>query len=176
VKTKLPYWILLGGLILLSSCASAPSLERLTSDDCLILIPTTVRSDSDAVIGRKYYFILNESDEKLPISTEKLAYVPIFTRHPGLKISRLTSSVSSNFEGSSSNDELFGMNLPYEPGKVVVYSKMVVYTIKKTGANSYTSQINMVKTDDQTKKQTLDLFFSKDEDAASWKNGLPANP
>jgi|GEM_PF-3417515 len=158
--------------LMVASCASQESYERVTSEDCLVLIPTEIISTDGLQIARDYYLHFSDGQKKRKISKVKNELLPIIVRSEGVSISSISSSVSSggqhNVVGGTSEFPL-DLALPYVPGKVVVYEYTFVQSYTKVDGTSFQSRWGFNNTQ-ELKKQDYLADFIKRPESSSWRN------
>jgi hypothetical protein len=137
---------LLGILVLLASCTSAPKPTiRRTSDDCLVLIRTTIVSSEGAPRDRKYRFLFSDGIPSAQVPSKDEGYVAILVRKPKVKVTGITSTVGGNSTGEASSTTL-ELELPYKYGEIIVAPFAFAQSISKTGERTFTSSIEFIET------------------------------
>jgi hypothetical protein len=153
--------------LILHSCVSAPGLERLTSDDCIVLIPTVINNPDKVGVSRSFY--ISFSDDRRALETKKADedYIAVFTREAGLRLTGVNSQVTGDRAfGDSSNDDV-ERTLPYEPGSVIVADFTFFVSISKKGPSETLSSWSIVETKPEIKERCLKKF-KKTKGSTSW--------
>jgi hypothetical protein len=162
-------WLALVALVTLTvSCATNSFPPKKTSDDCLVLVRTTIVNKDNSPIAREYRFVLSPSNTTFAVPNDSEGFVIFMIREPGARIIGLTSQVNmARFTGESF-DEPLDFELPYKHGEVVVADFTFTQTIEKTSEYHYTSRFDFQKTPDDSKAAILEKF-RKMEGAQSWQ-------
>ena len=163
--------LLLAALVsMIASCASQETYERVTSEDCLVLIPTEIVGTDGLQLTRDYFLHFSDGQKRRKISKVKDDLLPVIISGDGVAISSLSSSVSSggqhNVVGGTTEFPL-DLALPYAPGKVVVYEYTFVQSYEKTDGAHYLSRWGFNKTPEEKIPGYLAEFGQRPE-AGSW--------
>ncbi len=153
---------------LIISCATTVNEnERLTSDDCLVVIKTVLANPDKVPAAREYQLTIEglEAPVIIPRTSEGFVYFKI--RNPGYKVTSITSSIKSDkARGEDSNQDV-NIDLPYEYNSIVIAPFVVVQTYKKIKSNEFSSSIDIEKiTYDEKRKLLTEL--EEDESLISW--------
>ncbi len=153
-------------LFLMISCTSIDYSQKLTSDDCMVLIPVGLDKSAGTVAARSYTITIPGLEKPVEIPKVRNGYIPVKIRRDSQDIEALKSSVSNrNFSGKSTSDEIF-QELPYEPGQVVVCDFRIVQKIEKVGNSNYDS-VNFLPVTEKEMESIQEDFLSQ-EINASW--------
>jgi hypothetical protein len=149
------------------SCVSPPAaLERITSDDCLVLIPCTMANKASATIGRTYFLHFSDARRSVKIAKKPLSYIPVRVSEPGLTIQAIKSNIDEGFIGDKSQSDL-EIALPYERGKVIVTDYTFDQVITTKDGTTWIHW-RFLDTSEDTSARCVSLFM-KSTDADSWK-------
>jgi hypothetical protein len=166
----LPLLITLGlVVVLLNACAStsSKSLIKKTSDDCLVLIKTTLTNKSRVPTAFTYYFKLSNDYPTLAASHHTDDFMTVLIREPGVKIVSLSTRITdSQVKGESSNLP-FDFTLPYKPGEVVVADFSFANILEKVDTYNFISHFDLPTMTPEAKDALLEQFL-KTKAAASW--------
>ena len=163
---KIFHYLILINLFLMISCETVDYSQRLTSDDCMVLIPVGLEKSAGTVAARSYKITIPGIEKPLEIPKVRNGYIPVKIRRDTQDIESLKSSVSNrNFTGKSTSDEVF-QELPYEPGKVVVCDFRIVQKIEKVGNSNY-NEVNFLPITEK-EKETIQEDFLSQLTNASW--------
>jgi hypothetical protein len=161
--------VALAAALACAGCATSGSpLERRTSDDCLVLIRTTVRNPDNAPTVRKYEFSLSVEAPALEASNFQEGYMAVLLREPNVKLVMLKSRIQkgSNIRGDSF-DQPLDLDLPYKPGEIVVADFVFAQKLVRDSPNEFTTSYEFVNTSDTDRRSILDRF-KKTKAAQSW--------
>jgi hypothetical protein len=163
---------LIAVIVLLASCATTafpPSAfpPRKTSDDCLVLIRTTIANKDNVPTAREYHFKLSSGNATITAPDDNDGFMFVFVREPGVKIVGLTSEVNKYLFSGNSLDEPLEVDLPYKHGEVVVADFTFVQTLEKLDEYHFISSFDFQKTSDESKAALIEKFRKKDG-AKSW--------
>jgi hypothetical protein len=150
----------------LVSCVTVAFPPKKTSDDCLILIRTTIVNKDNAPSAREFHFKLSSGATiTAPHDTE--GFMAVMIREPGVKIIRLTSDVNQALATGDSLYEPLDIDLPYKHGEVVVADFIFAQTLEKADERRFLSSFDFQNTSDESKAAVLEQFRKKEE-AKSW--------
>lgn len=145
---------IVGGVMVGISLASDP-LVALSSDDCLVLVPTKMMNPDAIPMARKYRLLIGKKEYR--ISEAKEDYVAILVHGP-TAITGLSSKVEAEgFRGESFQVKL-AIDLPYRPGEVVVADRTFLFSLEKVGDRSYMSRSDFVDTASDVSQRVLKAF------------------
>jgi len=155
--------------ILASSCATTGIPGRLTSDDCLVLIRTTLENKGGAPLARDYYMLFSGMEKGIKVSNKADDFVFLVVREPGTKLERLSSSIDRNTAVTGDSFDIpVDIDLPYKPGKVVAADFTFAQLLETTGSNSYRSSFDFIETTADRKAELIERF-RKVEGSEAWK-------
>jgi hypothetical protein len=159
-------------LAFLASCATTASPPnyfppKKTSDDCLVLIHTTIVNKDHVPVARQYNFKISSGYATMTASQDSDSFMIVFVRESGVKIVGITSEVNGYKITGDSLDEPLDIDLPYKPGEVVVADFTFVQTLEKSSENHFISSFEFQGTSDESKAALLEQF-RKREGAQSW--------
>jgi hypothetical protein len=154
-----------------SSCATSPRIPvRKTSDDCLVLIHTTIMADKDAFRARNYRLKLSDGYPVLQVPKDDNGFIAVRVSGPDTKIVRIESDVPSSAGYGSSESRPLDIDIPWEPGKVIVadFTFTQKFT-KELNTNTTWSSWDIIDTSDADKKALLERYRKdKSPEANSW--------
>jgi len=154
-------------MIQLFSCSTTYSNVKLTSDDCMVLIPVGIDRPSGTDLARTYTLQVSGMDHTINIPKTTRGYTMVKIRKDSQNIISLRSKVTnSKYTGSSSKDEIF-RDLPYSPGKIVICDFRIIQKIKKVNDHSFTSSINFYPITEAEKDDLVKKFLSEKTNS-SW--------
>lgn len=169
MRTKLTLGIVAALLAVLVGCASTPASLRLTSDDCLVLIPTRLENPDQAPTARQFSFRLSSGAALASVGQSTVGYVSVLVQGPDVKITGLTSDVrGQNVRGDSWAIDL-SAQLPYEPAQVIIWDKTFVHKISKVGDHAFSSDYGFEATTSAV-QAAVRADFDKSAAAADWKD------
>jgi hypothetical protein len=158
--------------LLAVSCASAPTIPtKKTSDDCMVLIHTTIAADKEASRSREFRLKLSEGYPKIKVPQYDDGFIMLRVAGPGAKIVGIESDVQATNEHGESTSAPLDLEMPYEAGKVVVADYTFTQKITKDAARKTTWVTwNFADTTDADKKMLLERFGKVEgPEAASWR-------
>jgi hypothetical protein len=158
--------------LLIVSCATGPSIPiKKTSDDCLVLIHTTIVADKNASRSRVFHFSLSAGYPELEVPQDDDGFIMLGVTTPEVKILGIKSNVQATNEHGESTSVPLDIELPYEPGKVLVDDLTFTQKItKNVSTNTTWVNWNFVETTDADKKMLLERFSKvAGPKAASWR-------
>lgn len=158
---------LIAVIAILASCATTSFHLKKTSDDCLVLIRTTVVNEDKAPTAREYHFKLSSGYATLTAPNDTEGFMVVKIREPGVKIVGVTSDVNRALATGDSMDEPLDVDLPYKHGEVVVADFTFTQTLEKLDEHHFVSSYDFQKTSDESKAALLEQFRKKEE-AKSW--------
>lgn len=153
----------------LVSCATLDPYERMTSDDCLVLIPSTLTNDSGTSAGRTFTMEF-DNGVRAAIKNETLGYLVVHLRFP-IGLVAVNSSVTGERMTGATSRTQYGFTIPYLPGQIVVSSLMFSQTVKKVGEREYMTNWDFVPVPEDVREQVLEAFW-KSKEATTWQ-GAP---
>lgn len=117
--------------MLIAGCASLPVPN--SPSDTLVIIPTEYIQTADiGDVGRDYFLVINngESEKLFLVDKQRISNSAVVVTSPNAKITGLRSRVaaSTGIRGDATETAL-DIDLPYEPGKVVITD----FTFRVTG-------------------------------------------
>jgi hypothetical protein len=151
---------------LLMSCATTAIPSKKTSDDCLVLIRTTIVNKANVPTARDYALKLS-SGTVITVPHDTEGFMAVVIREPGAKIVELTSDVNRALATGDSLDEPLDIDLPYKHGAVVVADFTFTQTLEKADEHHWLSSYEFQKASDDSKAAVLERF-RKSEGARSW--------
>lgn len=136
--------ILLGfACALLAACSTIPSPN--TADDCLVYIKTetSIGADVSPAIATSRYYQLQFNANYDPVFVgDKYSVVRI--SEPGVKIKGIeTGLVSSGYIHGEHTVMKADLNLPYQPGHVVVADFIFIKEVKMSGSNTFFANLTV---------------------------------
>jgi len=135
---KITVFIIFIIILSVSGCAGIPAPEKLTSDDCLVLIKTRIENPDHATVARTFSFLINGVNNPVVVSQKKDSFVAIKIRKDKTNILAIISDVTKEgFEGDITNTEL-NITLPYESEKVIVADIVFVQKYKHVSSKQTT--------------------------------------
>lgn len=143
----------------LAGCASTPSVSQIpakeSADDCLILFPVEVTNKTSTTNPRKYVYEFSGDYGTITLPNAS-GFAILLIHEPGVMVTKLKTFVAQNqgAYGNASEYEL-NINLPYEPGKMIVAPFMFTKRIEATGSGGSTTYTNIVKAEDATVQEIL---------------------
>ncbi len=159
-------------VVMIPACASQATYDRVTSEDCLVLIPTEIVSTDGLNLTRDYYLHFSDGQAKRKISKVKNDLIPVLIQSDGVSITMVSSSVSSggqhNVVGGTYECPV-DLKLPYDPGKVIVYEYSFLQSYAKVDGSSFQSRWGFNKTPGDKMEFHMSEFLSRPE-AQSWKD------
>jgi len=119
-------------LTVLSGCLSMVVPEKLTADDCLVIIKTQVDNPDEMPVARNYYFKITGYEGSMGVTESESGNLYIVVRNNNTKIEAVSTSVmDKDFRGDDNVTEL-DIPLPYAPGKVIVFDLVFVQKLTRT--------------------------------------------
>ncbi len=159
--------LILAVMVQLISCSTISNKEKLTSDDCMVLIPVGVDRPVGTHTARTYTLHVSGLDKSIKISKKAVGYIEVKIRRDSQDIIALKSKITdSNFTGKSSNDEMF-KDLPYSPGQVVACDFRIIQKMEEVAPNRYISSIDFKPVSADEQKELVNKFMSQPANA-SW--------
>lgn len=160
-------------LIALSSCATVSSFERLTSDETVVLVPVQFDNQTSSSPARTYYLRFSNG-MRVSAPKDKFGWVALKVTGP-VKLVGVDSQVTAtNFTGNASAYSL-GLDLPYQPGAVVVWDWTFEQVLTQTGPNSYTTAWDLVDTDLDHAQTSVQSFIAS-KDGKTWADAKTSVP
>lgn len=154
-------------LSVLFSCKTTENYDRLTSDDCLIAIPTGIKTPKGTKLARTYYIEVSDLDSKIPIPHNSSDYIYIKIKKDNHSIISLNSKVTNDdYTGKSSNYDM-NIQLPYLPGEVIIADFKVFQKIERAESGGYLSNAYMSTISDKEKERVL-VDIKKKPELSSW--------
>lgn len=155
-------------ILVFSSCASQlPQIDREISDDCLVIIPTTISNKSGDPVARDYYLDFSNGVKKRKISDKSNHYIVIRIRESGVKIIGLSTSVNrSDYTGASYQYDI-NISLPYKKGEVLVSDYTFEQYLQRINETTFQSSWDFIETKDADYEKYLDKFMATDV-SKSW--------
>lgn len=163
-------WLVAGLVGLLVGCATTSPYERLTSDDCLVLVPTQLSNPDNAPLARRYVLHFDRGpDRRVENVREGYVLVPIreFCRLTGL-----SSSVASDEATGEAFEVRISQDLPYRPGELLVADFTFRQTVKKVAEHRFSTAWDLVPTGAELAKRTRGEFLNTPV-AAFWAGDRP---
>lgn len=154
-------------LLLLTGCKTTVSYKKLTSDDCIVVIPTETITPRGKSMARTYYLKVSNINRRIPIPKGSMDYILIKIRKDNHKIISMTSKITDPGYVGQDSAESMNLQLPYTPGEVVVANFKIIQKMEETGSNSFTSWGYMVPTEDGDKNR-VSKIVGKDPLLNSW--------
>lgn len=116
--------------------------------------------------ARSYYF--DFSDDRPSIEAkDNTGYMQVFLREPGLKIIRMRSEVTgSGFRGESYYQDL-DIELPYEPGRLVIADFAFVQEYAEIGRTTVSADVRF-RPIPASERDELRTEFLERPEAAMW--------
>ena len=153
--------------ILASSCVSSTTKQRLSDDECMIVMRAgTYRDNAGARSGRNYLLHVDEVDKYLniPSTEDQYVYFKIYNDHT--KIDKLIGRMKSGWEGQPFANDL-NIELPYAPGELITLNLRVALELHKVGGSSYSSRVKFYE---MTKEELSELSaeIKNNPDFESW--------
>ena len=159
--------LLCAAALFTTGCASTASVQKLTDDECLIVLRAgTTRENPGAKSGMRYSFHVSEIDQRFNIPNTADRFIAFKIYNDNTKIDQLMGRLESGWSGSPVNVDM-DIQLPYEAGKVIPLNFSMINEIKKVGANSYSGGIEFYKLN----KEEINALYSEiktNPDYASW--------
>lgn len=158
--------------LLAISCASIQNIPpRKTSDECLVLIHTTIMAEHEASRSRVFKLKLSANHPAITVPKYDDGFVMVRISGPEVRIVGIASNVQSPNEYGNSTSAPLDLELPYEPGKVVVADFTFAQKITKNEATRTTwGSWEFVDTSEADKARILELFGqAPGREAASWR-------
>lgn len=153
--------------------------ERVSSDECLVLVRCEVSNPDNAKQGRFFKFRLSSGEQTAFIRKE---YAAIYLAGPGAFISGVASEVGEGFRGDMSFEDV-QIPLPYEPGAVLVADAVFVHVLKKIDATTVSSGYRFAELEETSRRATLDAargdlalrtwFYAPDATTALGRTAAP---
>lgn len=125
----------------IASCSTTKGFpQRMSSDDCLVVIRTTIQNDDDMPVARRYFFQLSGDYPIMRVTGNSDGFVVARIRESGVSITGISSDISiwKNVTGDSFSAPL-SRALPYKPGEVVVADFSFVQVLTKTGYKTFSN-------------------------------------
>ena len=154
-----------GILFSVVSCQTGPVYEKLSSTDCLVLIPTVVVKDANTEILRYFKFHLSDGTTRR-VWNKPNDVIQVYMTEPGLRLTGISSHVDTNALGNHHESEL-DLELPYKPGKVIVSDYTFMQRQEKINDGRYQSSIGFIETTPEQRQKSMDMF-RKMSHSASW--------
>ncbi len=127
---KTSYVLLWVVFSLVIGCTSIGVPEKISSDDCLVIIKTKLINPNEVDVARYYHLHVTGKDKLYPVPNYGDGLIHIKINNDNTLIEGLSSGVNmKDYEGDSFDTEI-GAKLPYIPGKVVVFDHMLVQEFK----------------------------------------------
>ncbi len=160
--------VLFSAIFLFAGCTTfAP--EKVTPDDCLVVIKTTFENPKKHPILRNYYLNFSNIYDKKMISKKKEDYMLIVIDNDQTTIESVyTKIIGGNTTGNTTGWDV-DIPLPYKPGELVVADFCFIQTITKNGPNSYTTDGDFYILDKEERDQIL-TSYSNMEEFQDWFN------
>jgi len=154
--------LLVLSVLIATSCATYP--ERYSSDECLVVIKAVLVNPDGLPQGRNYYFMLSNGESTKSISGGYLAFK---TQGPEVKLVGIASSVSSEYTGNSSRNEI-EIPLPYSPGEVVVADFVFVHDFRRQDSSTVVSSFKFRRIESGEASALINALREKKEYASWW--------
>lgn len=162
-------------LVILSGCATISPLERMTSDDTVVLVPVQLDNQTSATAARTFYLRFSNG-VRVAAPKTKFGWIALRISAP-VKLVGVDSQVTeANYTGNASAYQL-GIDLPYQPGAVVVWDQTFEQTLTQVATNSYSTAWDLVDTDSDHAESSVQAFLIS-KDGKTWtdaKTVLPAS-
>ena len=142
---------------MMGSCATRYP-ERYSSDECLVVVSTTLDNPKGLPVGRKYSFRLADGTI---ISVAGREFVAFKVYGPGMTIEHISSHVEAEFQGDSSRD-MVDIPLPYIPGEVVVADFEFIHKLSKKDEQTILSETSFRKLPPDGIERLLEKLRSAD--------------
>lgn len=106
-------------VLLLVSCATTP--KPTSSEDCLVLIRSSISDETNQPDQREYKIFLSDRKQGVLIDNMHSSFIPVLVKKPGVIMVRLHTAINgvNGFIGNTT-DKDFDFDLPYTPGKMVI--------------------------------------------------------
>lgn len=167
VKNIFKLFIFVLIIFLISSCATTISRDKLTSDDCLVLVKTKIENPDKLKVARTYRFNITDFQAVISVPKKEESIVYIKIRNDSTYIEAISSNVTDKeYTGTRSKDESEFL-LPYAPGEVVVADFIFIQTIKKISSRKMSSSISFEQIS-SSEKDSLLKINSEDSNFDSW--------
>lgn len=144
--------------LVFASCASASSYERMTSDDCLVLLPSTLSNKDGVPTARNYYLQFSDKRKQIKIGKKSDGYILILIRSDDVRITGISSNVG---EGSIGESYAMDLNIPiaYHRGEIVVADYTFEQRLVMINTSSSQSHWNFVETKKEDTAKYLEMFM-----------------
>ncbi len=138
-----------------------PSTERLTSDDCLVIIKTKLEKPNELKAAREYSIFINSESFGYKIPRKEEGYIALKVREKDCYIERIISNVNEeNYEGNLSSEDIEIM-LPYKHNSAIVADFIIVYSIRKISETESESQIYFDNIAEAEADELLNMVLEK---------------
>lgn len=160
-------------LVTLSGCATISPLERMTSDDTVVLVPVQLDNQTSATAARTFYLRFSNG-LRVAAPKTKFGWIALRITAP-VKLVGVDSQVTeTNFTGNASAYQL-GIDLPYQPGAVVVWDQTFEQILTQLAANSYSTAWDLVETDPDHAETSVQAFLAS-KDGKTWADAKTSVP
>ncbi len=155
--------------LLVASCATAPSYERMTSDDCLVLVPTVIVNPEKISSARNYYLAVSDGRKPLEVKKNDMDFLVLLVREKGIRLTGISSNVSADKATGDSFKQGLNLLLPYERGKVLVADFTFSQTLKRESASRILTYWGFIDTKADVRASCIEMF-KRTKAAATWFN------
>ena len=150
----------------LSACQTGAQYEKVSSSDCLVLVPSTLINQEGGPVLRKYYLELNDG-QVIKVPENKRSFIPIIISQEDVYVISIVSKLDDYVVGEATKRPM-NLQLPYVSGKAVVSDATFVQEIIKKDAYSYVTRAGFINTTSDQKAETMELFRKK-KYSESWQ-------
>ena len=154
--------------VLMASCRTTMNKEKLSSDDCMVLIPVGVDRPAGVDIVRTYNLSISGIEDSIKLPKTTSGYLAVKIRKDSQDIIALKSRIAdTGYTGKASKNDML-KELPYSPGQVVVCDFRIIHKIRKSGNHSYSGIVFNPVTEEE-KEQMINQFLSQPMNS-SWSD------
>lgn len=145
----------------LVSCASIDHpTQRLTSDDCLVIIPTTLVNNYQLPTARDYFFHFSNYPSSIKVIKDSKSYIAISVNRDDVLLLKLTSNIGENSVTGKEFKQELSIPLPYKRGEVIVADFTFEQVLTRIDARTMQSSYDFVDTKPEIREYCLERFLN----------------
>lgn len=153
-------------VFLLASCTSVP--EKLSSDDCLVIMKTTVTKEKDSYkAGRSYSLKISNNDDWVKIAKDKDSFIYFVINNEDDYIEAMKSYVIGHNMSGRNSEFPVEIDLPYEPGKLIIADIGFDLKITYESSGTFMNEPGIFKLSEEEKEKLLRKIQGRG-DFSSW--------
>lgn len=141
--------------------------EKLSSDDCLVIIKTTVTNPDDHPVARRYSLRVTGNDNKIRIMQGKDSFIYVLVKNDEYQIETMHSVVVGNNWKGKPTEYQVGISLPYEPGKLIIADVGFDLNTNRIKRHEYMSEPSFFDVSEEEKENLLEKLKGRG-DFSDW--------